>query len=380
MRRDTKSVVDDPAAGRVSRRDRVGASQFARLFRLVLFLQAGRFPNGRELAERCEVSRRTVYRDLEVLSAAGLAVRFCRARQGYQISRGIFLPPSGLTESEALGLLVLAREWPRSGLGDGLGLFRHALEGANKVAQGLPAEARARVLRAAEPFGGDLTVPMTPPDRQAVHQAILIGTEERRQLRLWYAPGGREDEQECTKFGIYRLHPHDGRWHLIGRSTLHRRVTVLAVPWVREARLTEDTYAVPPRFNLDQFLGGAWGVEVGSNRQRVGLRFNARVAAEVLAVPWHPSQSALTLPDGRVEFHFLVSGLDEIARWVFGFGDQVEVLRPPALRHRLHDLGTAVARLNRPLKTLPAPIEAADLTIDESQRSRQADGRGPVGS
>src|SRR5262245_29639521 len=103
-----------------------GRDQLARLFRLVMLLQTERFPNARELAERCEVSRRTVYRDLELLERAGLPVRYRQEREGYQLARGAFLPPSGVGEAEALALLVLARQWKG---GDGLGLLRHAWEG-----------------------------------------------------------------------------------------------------------------------------------------------------------------------------------------------------------------------------------------------------------
>src|SRR6266481_1883992 len=88
-----------------------GRAQLARLFRLILMLQSERHPNARELAEWCEVSRRTVYRDLEMLAAAGIPIRFRRERQGYQLAKGFFLPPTFVEETEALALLALSRQW-----------------------------------------------------------------------------------------------------------------------------------------------------------------------------------------------------------------------------------------------------------------------------
>src|SRR4051794_35530628 len=109
-----------------------GRAHLSRLFQIVLFLQTERFPNARELAERCEVSRRTVYRDIELLEAAGIPVRYRQDREGYHLARGFFMPPTGVDETEALALLVLARQW---NVGDGLGLLRHAWGAAVKVAQ-----------------------------------------------------------------------------------------------------------------------------------------------------------------------------------------------------------------------------------------------------
>ena len=59
----------------------------ARLLQLLMILQSERFPNARRLAEACAVSRRTIYRDLTILEAAGISVLYRPDRQGYQLAR-----------------------------------------------------------------------------------------------------------------------------------------------------------------------------------------------------------------------------------------------------------------------------------------------------
>src|SRR4051794_40025140 len=80
-----------------------------RLLQLLMVLQSERFPNARRLAEVCEVSRRTIYRDLAILDAAGIAVRYHADRQGYQLAKDCFLQPIQLEEKEALSLLIVSR-------------------------------------------------------------------------------------------------------------------------------------------------------------------------------------------------------------------------------------------------------------------------------
>src|SRR5206468_12600873 len=118
----------------------------------------------------------------------------------------------------------------------------------------------------------------------------------------------------------------------------HRRVEVIGIPWVKKVVLTEDPYVIPPRFNLERFLAQSWSVERNPVRHCVWLRFSPHAAAEVAATPWHRSQRRELRADGGVDLFFLVDGLEEILRWVLGFGDQVVVLRPQELRARLHEV------------------------------------------
>ncbi len=322
-----------------------GRVRLGRLFKLVLVLQSERFPNARTLANRCEVSRRTIYRDLETLAGAGIPVSYHPERQGYQLARGFFLPPTTLEESEALALLVLARQWRG---GDGLGLLKPAWEGAIKLVQTLPAEARERVLATAEPFRKE-----TREERSrtsiagAVHETILSSLGRLRQIRTWYRTAEDRDDQ-CTKFSVYRLLHHDRHWFMVGRSTLHRRIEVIGIPWIRKVVLTDDRYTIPPRFDLSRFLSQAWGVDRAPVRFRVALRFSRQVAPELNDIHWHHTQRRVELSGGGVDLHFVVDGIEEVLRWVLGFGDQVEVLEPAELKRRLFQVTTGMARRHRP--------------------------------
>jgi proteasome accessory factor B len=66
------------------------------------------------------------------------------------------------------------------------------------------------------------------------------------------------------------------------------------------------------------------------------------VAGNVAEVQWHASQRVQWNDDGSIEFHVSVDGLGEITWWILGYGDQVEVISPPELRHRV---GLAASRM-----------------------------------
>src|SRR3954469_10782685 len=74
---------------------------------ILLLLRSGAGISARELARRFEVSTRTIYRDIEALSALGVPVYAERGRGGgIRLLEGYFLPPVSFTQREALSLLL----------------------------------------------------------------------------------------------------------------------------------------------------------------------------------------------------------------------------------------------------------------------------------
>jgi predicted DNA-binding transcriptional regulator YafY len=321
-----------------------------RLLELIVAIQSGRFPNARTLAEQCEVSRRTIYRDLETLAAAGIPIRYRPDRQGYHLARGYAFPLPSLGEKEALALLTMARQWKGGAEFD---LLRHARDGVVKLIQALPAEVRNRVLTQAEPIHDESDRAPLPRDRALVYDAILDALAQRLQIRIWYREDPRESVTlETTKLSLYRLVLARGIWYVVGRSSFHCQVCVFRIPWIEQVQPTSDPYTIPPRFNLERFLGMAWGMERGKDRHEVWLRFSSRVAPAIRETVWHRSQHLTDLPDRRVDLHLVIDGLDEILGWVLSFGDQVEVLAPAELRQRIEAVATRVARIHTPTRVV----------------------------
>jgi predicted DNA-binding transcriptional regulator YafY len=334
-----------------------GRAQLPRLLELIMAIQSDRYPNARALAERCEVSRRTIFRDLDTLAAAGIPVHYRPDRQGYQLARGCSLPASSLDETELLALLIMARQWKGGAAFD---LIRHARSGTQKLIQALPADVRDRLLIRAEPIPeGGPEAPL-PRDRRLVYDALLNALALRLQIRIWYRDVRDETgTQETTKLSLYRLVLARGTWYVVGRSTFHRGVRVFRIPWIERATPTTDSYTIPPRFNLERFLGSAWCMERGEVRYGIWLRFSAQAAPEIRGALWHHSQRLAELPDRRADLHLVIDGLDEILGWVLGFGDQVEVLAPPELRERIAALAARVAEIHRARPTRTPPSEDA---------------------
>ena len=112
-----------------------------RLFQLVQYLRDGRLATAAKLAERLEVSERTVYRDIADLQTSGVPIDGA-AGVGYVMRGGYDLPPLMFTRDEVVALVAgirMVRSW------GGVGMARAATDAMAKIAVVLPPAVRARL-------------------------------------------------------------------------------------------------------------------------------------------------------------------------------------------------------------------------------------------
>lgn len=320
-----------------------GHYPLARLLQLVTLLQTERCPNARELAEACEVSRRTIYRDFSTLAAAGIAVNYASDRQGYQLARNVFLQPTRLLEKEALALLLVSRTWDGGGT---VGLARLARLAVDKVLQGLPHDLRTSVGNCAELLP-ELSDGDDPADiGDPMFDKVLAAMSSRRQIRLWYRSRGRraaESEVETTKLSLYRMPRVRGAWALVGRSSFHRRVIMVPFHWIEKIEPTPDSYVIPPRFQLKRFLDQD---QEGREREcgEVVLKLRGGLAGRIDDLPWKGPRRVVAADRDGVEIALRVSPDENLAAAILAFGDELEVIGPEKLRRAVGGLAAQIAR------------------------------------
>jgi proteasome accessory factor B len=303
--------------------------RITRLLRLLQTLQAGQGDNADGLAKSCGISRRTVFRDLETLKAAGVPLEFDKEEGRYSIGADFFLRPTNLTSSEALAIIALACEL---GADNQLPFFGPARTAALKLQNSLPAALRRELQSVAK----SIHVRIQPLDRLAgqevVYQQLVQAIAERRVVKIQYQ-SLTEWELIETRLRPYQLLFNRHAWYVIGRSSLHGGPRLFNVGRIKQIELLNQSYARPRGFSVERYLGNAWNLMPQSGPDlHVVVRFTAMVAQNVAEVSWHKTQRLEFQPDGSLMFEVDVSGLNEIVWWILGYGDQAEVLSPPKLR------------------------------------------------
>ncbi|CCH69621.1 hypothetical protein BN10_270011 [Phycicoccus elongatus Lp2] len=204
------------------------ANTSSRALRLLSLLQTHRFWPGGELADRLEVSERTLRRDIDRLRELGYPVNATRgADGGYQLGAGAAMPPLTVEEDEAIAMAVALGNAAHQGSG---ALAEASLSALSKVVQVLPAKLkrRAEALRSVtvdSPFG-------TAPEVSAEVLSIVAQTiRDEERLRFRYtARGGGGGGRRGPRSPRGTPPAGDGRPPLVPRGIRPRTAGLALVP------------------------------------------------------------------------------------------------------------------------------------------------------
>jgi len=311
-----------------ARRDR----QIVRVLTLLRTLKEGGRPSVHTLAARFHTRRETIYRDLKVLQEVGYPVT--GDAEG-RLSRPT-LPadfratplPVPFTKQE-----LAALTWAAKQVGSRQP-FRAGIEGALLKLQGMASGPDARLAQALTGVfdGWSRGVKDYTPFQDIILQFVEAIVARRRCFARYQAPG--RPAPNNFRFEPYRLLMIQGSLYCVGKGTYHDSLMSLAIDRLHTVTLTEEPFTVDPTFDLKQYKAEAFGV-VWEKPMTVVLRFRADQAPYVREREWHPTQQLKTLRDGRLEMIFRAGGTFEITRWILGWGDAVEVIRPASLRREV---------------------------------------------
>lgn len=307
----------------------------SRLVAVLLLLQNRGRMTAEELAAELEVSVRTVYRDIESLSAAGIPVYAEQGRAGgYQLVGGYRTRLTGLTEDEARALPLAGLPSAAAELGLGTVLAAAQL----KLTAALPRPLRDRAAMVGERFY--LDVPgwfrgvESLPSLGALADAVWSCHQVSIRYRKW---DGVEVDRTLDPLGLVLK---AGNWYLAARAGQH--VATYRVARVLSMSATGEDFARPADFDLEEY----W--------QRWSERFERTLYPRIAVVRMSPLardiaayylgavgakavRSAAEPPgaDGwqRVELPVEAGrpALGELLR----FGPELEVLEPAELRREV---------------------------------------------
>ncbi len=320
----------------------MNVKRITRLLKLLQTLRAGEGQNAEKIARACGISRRTVFRDLETLRAAGVPLRFDKGDGTYSIAGDFFLPPANFTPAEALAIIALAEQL---GADDRLPFFRPARSAALKLQSSLPTALRKELQRTAKSIHVRINSIGRLSGQDGIYEQLVAAIATRRVLRMTYV-SLTEWETIQTKLRPYQLVFNRHSWYVIGHSDLHREPRTFNLGRIESLTATGEKFAMPRGFSLERYLGNAWNLMSQPGPDvNVVVRFSPLVARNVAEVAWHKTQRLEARDDGSLDFHVRVSGLNEIVWWILGYGDQAEVLWPRRLRQLVSQRAKNMCRL-----------------------------------
>jgi predicted DNA-binding transcriptional regulator YafY len=314
-----------------------------RLLSILLLLQAKGRLTGRVLARRLEVSLRTVHRDIEALSAAGVPVYALRGvRGGFELDADWRTRVPGLDAAELRALLMAQ---PRV-VGDSR-LARAAERALDKLMAALPATMREQAASIRQRLHVDTTGWSGTPEDLSMLEVVQDGVSRDRRLAIRYWPAGREaGERVVDPLGLVAK---GGTWYLVARTA--RGVRTFRVSRIENARVLDEGFERPTGFDLaDHWTASTEQLRRGRERYEVTLRLSPDAAVSFQrwrrAAPAPPSDEPGS--EGWVNMSVTFDDEAQAAYVVLGLGPRVDVIEPATLRARVAaDHAAALARSGR---------------------------------
>ena len=288
-----------------------------------------------EIAEACDVDRRTVYRDLDLLSVSGVPIWQDQGRYG--IERDQYLTTVRLNFNEAFAMYMAARLLARHSDEHN----PHVVTALDKLATALPEPISTHIARTAS----HVRERILNEQYIQVLEAITLAWSMQRKVRLWYR-SPRSGKVRQRDFSTYFVEPSTGyACYAIGFDDWSGQMRTFKLERLERAQMLDEVSEIPADFDPDDYLEASWGIMHGEQAVEVVLEFSAEAASRVKESIWHPSQEIDDLREGGCLFTVHVSAPKEMQPWIRSWGAEVEVLAPLALRQTIAKEAARMAEL-----------------------------------
>ncbi len=337
MARKQPATKRTDADRRIRQADRLG-----RVLKILELIQGNGRWDASNLAVELECSERTIHRYLDVLKYAGVPYWFDKEQSCYRVRPGFRFPVLNLNEDELLGQALAGSVSAR----DDIGVGRGGQITTEKLAAVSDTKAKSLLEQASQLVSVlDLKL-VDHSQHQETIRTIQWALLKSRQLT------GTYQSPYAERPGRVALHPYRlclvrHAWYLIARPGEQDQPRPYRANRFKTLQILDAPADVPADFDLQAFLGNAWGIFRGDKTYDVEIHFSADAATQVTETRWHHTQQAKRHRDGSVTLTFRVDGLDEIIWWLLGWSGFAKVVKPEALRIRLLEQLQAGIELNR---------------------------------
>lgn len=318
-------------------------NRFDRITSILIQLQTKKVVKAQDLAEKFEVSLRTIYRDIRTLEEAGIPL-YGEAGVGYSLVDGYRLPPVMFTPEEAMAFVTAEKLMERFGDAGLQSNFSSAMDKVKAVLRGTEKDL-------VESLEGYIEVAEhkrynRPPVNTL--DVLLKSISDKKVVKLEYRAFGKDNDTERLIEPIGIFHENDN-WYTVGYCHLRESYRQFRIDRVKNIQLTEQ--AQQERESLKEYRLKQQD-KPDCELKKVVIRIDKGVLRFIQERRYYYGFVSETVYDDYTDMTFLTPSMEEgIARWVLMFGDYAEVLEPDSLKERINELLDKISKKMQLSKT-----------------------------
>lgn len=307
------------------------ADRLVRLLRIINLVQTKPGILAKELAERCETTERTIYRDMELLSLAHIPIASMGHGKGYQFIGDFALYPLNWTDEELMAFAVLPSLLEQVDLvpPELYSAYEKVMAAARKekMLQQEWLESIISIIQMGSPAYKDVKTNFLGPVIKAILSKRTIKTRYHTQSR---------NVTTVRNIDPYYLIPREHRFYLVGYCHKQKDVRTFRLSRFQEVEILDRTFKME-NFNLKTYLKDTWSIERGQKKIDFKVRFSPKVARYVKEEELFVKPKLTDLEDGSLLFEVRLNHDREFLQWLQGYGPEAEILEPRFYRKRMRE-------------------------------------------
>jgi predicted DNA-binding transcriptional regulator YafY len=303
-----------------------------RLTAILIQLQTKRVVKAEEIADRFEISLRTVYRDVRALMEAGVPIG-SEAGKGYFIVDGYHLPPVMFSQEEASAMLTAGKLVEKM-TDDSI---RKAYESALLKIKSVLNDSEKDHLENLQSSIEVMRLPDQPPTEypNEYMAEITKAVSHKCALALEYFSNSTQEhtQREVEPIGIVH---YGGRWHLIAWCRLRNGYRDFRVDMIRSLTNTEKKFDARNLFTLQEYFKSL--MEAHRDMEKVTVLFDKSIARYLRNAKYFYGFVSEEELEDRIRMTFLVGSFRYFSRWLLMYANKVEVESPDKLKEAMEQL------------------------------------------
>jgi len=297
-----------------------------RMMQIHDMIQRGNYPNATTLADKLEVTPKTIHRDIRFMrDRFQLPLEYDASRNGYEYTRAVeSFPLLNIDEGELFALLIAEKVLQQY---RGTAFEKQLSDSFRKITDSLPDTVSMRLGDWDDALEirtlGEVNVD------EKIFDLLFKSVTKGYQLEITYTrPNGKPEQRIIDPYQIANI---NNDWYLYAFDQNRKDIRCFAPQRMQSAKITGEKFKRPVSFSLNDHLSGAFGPFAGDESYNIRIRFTKLAAPFIREKTWHPTQQIKEVKGGSVEITLKLSHLTDIRRWILGWGGEAKVLAPPEL-------------------------------------------------
>jgi len=309
-----------------------------RLISILLLLQNKGKLTTKELAKELEVTGRTIHRDMEALSAAGIPVVADRGKSGgWRLLEQYRTNLTGLKANELKSLLIS----PSFQMLTDLGLAKDWHEARRKILASIPSSLKSYSHDIWNRIHVDTTAWRQSSEKIESFKILQEAIWDEKALQIEYERAdGEYLERVVNPLGLVAK---GSTWYLIASS--NKKVRNYRASRIKSVKLTKETFSRPNDFNLAQYWSDSTQEFIKSlPKYEVDVEISSSIVQRIKFTGRFVQIVQIDAPseNGWISANLCFDTEQEALEYILGFGNQIRIIQPNELKQTIYDMAKSV--------------------------------------